>query len=164
MMSKDHQHETLWAQRTMTQDELDKLRALPPGLRSNRALFEHLLRPRFLGYWTFSEPMDRRIELGDAVVLWGDTLILFEVKTRSVKRPADVGWLREKIGAAVDQLNKRATLFKDGGVVLRNEWQGEVEVNPRKIDHYFGIIILMAGLEEPFEWREVSIPQQSRGL
>ena len=85
---------------------------LPPGDRANRALFEHLLRPRFLGYWTFSEPIHRRVELSDAVVIWDDTVVLFEVKTWSVKKPADVGWLRKKIGEAVDQLNKKAALFK----------------------------------------------------
>jgi hypothetical protein len=146
----------------MTQDELDALRSLPPGDRANRSLFEHLLRPRFLGYWTFSEPVHRHVELSDAVVIWKDTLILFEVKTRGVKRPADVGWLREKIGEAVDQLNKKVILFKSGGVALRNEWRGEVEVNPEKIKDYYGVIVLMAGFVEPFEWRELADEEYRR--
>jgi hypothetical protein len=100
--------------------------------------------------------MHRRVELSDAVVIWEDTVTLFEVKTRGVKKLADVGWLREKIGEAVDQLNKKILLFKSGGVVLRNEWRGEVTVNPEKIKDYYGVIVLMADFEDPFEWRELA--------
>lgn len=106
--------------------------------------------------------MHRRVELSDSVVIWEDTLILFEVKTRGVKRPADAGWLREKIGEAVDQLNKKVILFKSGGVVLRNEWRGEVKVDPEKIKDYYGVIVLMAGFEEPFEWHELADEEYRR--
>lgn len=135
--------------------EFCELLALEPGLRTNRVLHDLLLKPRLLGYWTFLEPMHGGTEISDVVVLWEDTAILFEAKTRGVARPADIGWLREKIGEAVDQLNDRVDLLKAGGVTLRNEWRGHVAFEPSAIKDYYGVIVLNAEFE-PFEWREVA--------
>ena len=134
---------------------LEEIRQLEPGHRTNRVLFDFLLRPRFLGYWTFFEPEHRGVELSDVVFVWGDTAILFEAKTRGVPRPADIGWLRDKIGQAVDQLNRRVQLLTTGTVVLRNEWRGELRLDPTMIQHYYGVIVLTAEFE-PFEWRDLA--------
>lgn len=141
--------------------EIADLLALEPGLRTNRVLHDLLLKPRLLGYWTFFEPNHQGTEISDAVVVFGDTVLLFEAKTRSVPRPANVGWLREKIGEAVDQLNARVALLKAGGVTLRNEWRGELRLDPAAIKDYYGMIVLNAPFE-PFEWRELADEEFAR--
>lgn len=135
--------------------EVQELLKLPPGVRANRVLHDILLRPRFLGYWTFLEPMHQGTEISDVVLVWEDTAILFEAKTRGVPKPADIGWLREKLGEAVDQLNARSELLNSGTVTLRNEWRGELCFDPSKINCLYGIVVLTADFE-PFEWRELS--------
>lgn len=122
--------------------EVQELLKLSPGVRANRVLHDLLLRPRFLGYWTFLEPMHQGTEISDVVLVWDDTALLFEAKTRGVQRPADIGWLREKLGEAVDQLNARTELLNSGKVTLRNEWRGELRFDRSKIKHLYGVVVL----------------------
>lgn len=139
---------------TQPDPQLEYLRSLPPGTRTNRALHDLLLRPRFLGYWTFLEPTHEGVELADVLMICGDTALLFEAKTRGVRRPASPGWLRDKLREAVTQLNHRAAVLREGGVTLRNSWRGEVVFDPDKIIHIYGVVVLVAEAE-PFDWREL---------
>jgi len=132
-----------------------QLQKLEPGQRANRVLHELLLRPRFTNYWTFLEPLHEGTEIADVLVVWDDTAILFEAKTRGVRRPASEAWLHGKIQEAVSQLNDRAQMLNDGDVVLRNRWRGEMNFNPKRIKHLYGVIVL-TGSFEPFEWRELA--------
>lgn len=145
----------------LSEAKVAELLALEPGLRTNRVLHDLLLKPRLLGYWTFLEPLHRGTEVSDVVVVFEDTALLFEAKTRSVPRPADAGWLREKIGEAVDQLNARVDQLKAGGVALRNEWRGELRLDPETIQDYYGVIVLNASFEA-FEWRELADEEFAR--
>ena len=136
-------------------DVVRQLREIEPGRRANRVLHDLLLRPRFTSYWTFLEPPHEGTELADVVVVWDDTAILFEAKTRAVRRPASEAWLRGKIQESISQLNDRAQMLQTGDVVLRNRWRGEMRFDPSRIKHLYGIIVLTASFE-PFEWRELA--------
>lgn len=139
---------------TEPDSQLAYLRSLPPGIRTNRALHDLLLRPRFLGYWTFLEPIYEGVELADVLMICGDTALLFEAKTRGLRRPASPAWLREKLREAVGQLNDRAGRLRAGGVTVRNSWRGEFVFDPEQIVHIYGVVVLVAEFE-PFEWRDL---------
>ncbi len=128
---------------------------LAPGEQANRLLHDVLLRPRFLGYWTYLEPRHKGVELADALLVWDNTALLFEVKARGVPKPASEAWLRKRLSKAVNQLNDRAAMLHRGGVVLRNAWRGETVFDPNCIQHLYGVVVLAAGFE-PFEWRELA--------
>lgn len=133
---------------------------LAPGMRANRLLYDRLLAPRFLNAWTFLEPHHRRVELSDVLVVRDDVVVLFEVKSRTVPRAADVGWLREKISEAVGQINRRVSLLRQGEVVLQSDFGSQLLLRPASVQHYYGVVVLAASFE-PFDWLEVAYEELS---
>jgi hypothetical protein len=128
--------------RPLDDKEVARLRKLTVGQRANEFV-AHLLSARFLGYWTFFEPKHRGIELADALVWWGDTAILFEVKAREVTGGDDSKWVKQRLRDAIGQLNSRAALLRQGKVgKLRNRWRGSAPWVPANITTYIGVVIL----------------------
>lgn len=120
-----------------------ELMNLEPGLRTNRALFEILLKPRLLGYWTFLEPGTKNLEVADVLVLFGDVAILVQAKTRAVAREPSPVWVQEAIADAIKQVNDRVADLRSGRIkTVSNEWRGELPWDPARIKHYYGLVVL----------------------
>jgi hypothetical protein len=137
-------------------DRLGQLLRFPVGERTDRLLYL-LLEPWFLGYWTFSRPTDKGVELADVLTWYADVALLFEAKTRETGA-SDLDWARRRIKEAIEQLNDRAGRLKRGEVgTLRNAWRGEVQWNPdtTRTRDYYGVVI-MNHLSEPYDPRELA--------
>jgi hypothetical protein len=100
-------------QRVISPEIIRSLLKKPVGDRTDIYL-KFLLEPNFMGYWTFSRPKSQGIELADALVWFGDTMLLFEAKTRETGE-ADQGWIGSKLTEAIDQLNTRSDSLRKGG-------------------------------------------------
>lgn len=89
------------------------------------------------------------IELSDLLLLLDDTAILMEVKTADrVKRPDRtvddwVKWANARIEQALSQIERGVKAIRTGLVKkVKNDRQGEVLVDPSKIQHFYGIAIV----------------------
>jgi hypothetical protein len=123
---------------------LEEIRALEPGLRTNRAIYDLLLKPKLLGYWTFLEPVVKKgFELTDVLVVFGDVAILIEAKTRAVPEEPSDQWLEEKISEGVRQIEDRVERLRSGEVRrLVNAWRGENPWDPTRVKYYYGLVVI----------------------
>jgi hypothetical protein len=125
----------------------------PVGDRTDIVL-KFLLEPRFMGYWTFSRPKSEGIELADALVWFGDTVLLFEAKTRETG-DADKRWIGSKLEEAIGQLVARTDALRMGKVqTLRNRWRGEIRWKPESVNSYYGLVVLNH-LSGPYDPRDL---------
>lgn len=121
---------------------ISRWKSLPRGQAANE-ITAHLLSSRLLGYWTFAEPKDRGVEIGDVLVWWDDTVILFEVKTRDSAAGDDSRWVKRRLTDAISQIEARAAMLREGRVVsLRNTWRGQLPWTADKVSTYLGVIVL----------------------
>ena len=81
-------------------------------------------------------------QLVDGIVLFGDVMLLIEVKAQIGFAKRD-DWVRDRLGKAVSQLETSRTLLQEGAVPkLRNDFYGELDVVPQNYPKVFGIVVL----------------------
>ena len=81
-------------------------------------------------------------QLVDGIVLFGDVMVLIEVKAQIGFAKRD-DWVRDRLGKAVIQLEKSKALLQEGKVPkLRNDFYGELEFVPQNYPNVFGIVVL----------------------
>ena len=77
-------------------------------------------------------------QLVDGIVLFGDVMLLIEVKAQIGLAKRD-DWVRDRLGKAVIQLEKSKTLLQGGSVPkLRNDFYGELDFVPQNYPNVFG--------------------------
>ena len=91
---------------------LNQLLKLPVGQRTDRLLYS-LLEPWFLGYWSFSQPTEKGVELADVLTWYDDVVFLFEAKTRATGS-SDLRWAARRLEESVLSINARARLLREG--------------------------------------------------
>jgi hypothetical protein len=145
----------------INEQKIARLRSLPRGKAANEIMAQ-LLSSRFLGYWTFAEPTEKGIELADALVVWGDTAILFEIKTRDSASGRDSRWVKKRLSEAITQINARAAMLRQGQVkAIRNKWRGVLPWTPETITTYLGVVVLHHN-SDPYDPAEVAGDRLSR--
>jgi len=81
-------------------------------------------------------------ELADAVVLFGDVVLMVQVKAQCGKHDP-IAWAAEKLLDAFKQLCKTHTTLVGGQVKkLRNDYYGDVAFDPKEYPNRVGLIIL----------------------
>ena len=81
-------------------------------------------------------------QLVDGIVLFGDVMLLIEVKAQIGLAKRD-DWVRDRLGKAVIQLEKSKALLQEGRVPkLRNDFYGELDFVPQNYPNVFGIVVL----------------------
>jgi hypothetical protein len=81
-------------------------------------------------------------QLVDGIVLFGDVMLLIEVKAQIGSAKRD-DWVRDRLGKAVSQLEKSKSLLQEGQVPkLRNDFYGELDFVPQNYPNVFGIVVL----------------------
>jgi hypothetical protein len=81
-------------------------------------------------------------QLVDGIVLFGDVMLLIEVKAQIGLAKRD-DWVRDRLGKAVIQLEKSKALLQVGRVPkLRNDFYGELDFVPQNYPNVFGIVVL----------------------
>jgi len=81
-------------------------------------------------------------QLVDGIVLFGDVMILIEVKAQIGSAKRD-DWVRDRLGKAAEQLKKSKALLQDGKIArLRNDFYGELDFVPQNYPNLFGIVVL----------------------
>lgn len=122
-------------------ERIAQLLKLPVGERTDQFLYL-LLEPWFLGYWTFSRPREKGIELADVLAWYGDVVMLFEAKTRA-EGASDLTWAKSRLVDAIETIDNRAAMLREGRVsTLRNKWRGEVRWDPAVVKDYYGVVVL----------------------
>ncbi len=81
-------------------------------------------------------------QLVDGIVLFGDVMLLIEVKAQIGFAKRD-DWVRDRLGKAVSQLEKSKALLREGAVpTLRNDFYGALDFIPQNYPNVFGIVVL----------------------
>ncbi len=81
-------------------------------------------------------------QLVDGIVLFGDVMLLIEVKAQIGSAKRD-DWVRDRLSKAVSQLEKSKALLQEGVVPkLRNDFYGELDFIPQNYPNVFGIVVL----------------------
>ncbi len=81
-------------------------------------------------------------QLVDGIVLFGDVMVLIEVKAQTGFAKRD-DWVRDRLGKGVSQLEKSRILLQERVVSkLRNDFYGELDFVPENFPNVFGIVVL----------------------
>jgi hypothetical protein len=81
-------------------------------------------------------------QLVDGIVLFGDVMLLIEVKAQIGLAKRD-DWVRDRLSKAVIQLEKSKALLEVGSVSkLRNDFYGDLDFAPQNYPNVFGIVVL----------------------
>lgn len=102
------------------------------------------LERSFFRDFTYRNPRGRRKgdELADAVVLFGDVLIMAQVKAQC-GRHDPIAWATEKLPEAFGQLRKTHDSLTQGHIKkLKNDVYGEIAFDPSHYPNRIGLIIL----------------------
>lgn len=81
-------------------------------------------------------------QLVDGIILFGDVMLLIEVKAQIGTARRD-DWVRDRLGKAVSQLKKSSALLQQRQIPkLHNDVYGELDFAPEKYPNVFGIVVL----------------------
>jgi len=124
-------------------NKIKKLLKLTIGERTNHVLYE-LLSHYLHDYWVFLKPKIRGVEITDVALIFGDTCILFEVKTRNrIGLHANEDWIKSRLKEGIIQINQRFTQLKNGELEqIRNKWRGIIKWSELGIKYYYGMLVL----------------------
>ena len=86
-------------------------------------------------------------QLVDGIVLFGDVMLLIEVKSQNGSATRD-DWVRDRLGKAVSQLEKSKALLQRGEIPkLLNDFYGELDFVSQNYPNVFGIVVLAHNAE-----------------
>lgn len=149
----------------MDAKRLARLVRMAPGYRSEEFM-AWLAEVWFAGLWYFHKPKYKGNELTDAVVLFGDTALLMEIKTRegsAMQAEATERWVRSKLSEATSQLERANESLCAGGVTLRNRYRA-LGVDWSRYTTRLGLVLLNVGGDSislprvlPDRWNEAGL-------
>lgn len=122
-----------------------------PGLFEER-LAQWLVEQSFFRDFVYRNAKGKKKgdQLVDAIVLFGDVMLLVEVKAQIGSAQRD-DWVRDRLTKAVSQIEKTYRILKDRKISkLVNDFYGELDFDPDRYPNVFGIVIL-AHNSEPYE-------------